>query len=66
MKVIAMGRVSVYPRDGAYQLYCQELMQDGRGALDGPPVARGDHLLLPAGYGTMTLEGRLELICSHL
>ena len=34
MKVIAVGRVSVYPRDGAYQLYCQELMQDGRGALD--------------------------------
>lgn len=39
---------------------------DGRGALDGTPVERGDHLLLPAGYGTMTLEGRLELICSHL
>ena len=34
MRVVAFGRVSVYPRDGAYQLYCQELMQDGRGALD--------------------------------
>lgn len=34
MRVVAFGRVSVYPRDGVYQLYCQELMQDGRGALD--------------------------------
>ncbi len=34
MRVVAFGRVSVYPRDGAYQLYCQELMRDGRGSLD--------------------------------
>ena len=34
MRVVAFGRVSVYPRDGAYQLYCNELLQDGRGALD--------------------------------
>ena len=34
MRVVAFGRVSVFPRDGQYQLYCTELMQDGRGALD--------------------------------
>ena len=34
MRVVAFGRVSVFPRDGQYQLYCNELMQDGRGALD--------------------------------
>ncbi len=34
MRVVAFGRVSVFPRDGQYQLYCSELMQDGRGALD--------------------------------
>ena len=33
MKVIAMGKISVYPRDGAYQLYCSNLTPDGVGDL---------------------------------
>lgn len=33
MKIIAMGRVSVFPRDGAYQLYCTALAMDGVGDL---------------------------------
>lgn len=33
MKVIALGRVTVYPRDGAYQLYCTSLSIDGIGDL---------------------------------
>ena len=33
MKVIAMGKISVYPRDGAYQLYCSALVLDGIGDL---------------------------------
>ena len=33
MKVIAMGKISVYPRDGAYQLYCSSLVMDGIGGL---------------------------------
>lgn len=33
MKIIAMGKVSVYPRDGAYQLYCSALTMDGIGDL---------------------------------
>ena len=33
MKVIAMGKISVFPRDGAYQLYCTGLTMDGIGDL---------------------------------
>ena len=33
MKVIAMGKISVYPRDGAYQLYCSAMAMDGVGDL---------------------------------
>ena len=33
MKVIAMGKVSVFPRDGSYQLYCTAMAMDGIGDL---------------------------------
>ncbi len=33
MKVVASGRISVFPRDGAYQLYCTSLSADGIGDL---------------------------------
>ena len=33
MSVTAFGRLSVYPRDGAYQLYCSALMPEGTGDL---------------------------------
>jgi len=33
MKAIALGRITVYPRDGAYQLYVSELVPDGVGDL---------------------------------
>ena len=33
MKIIATGKISVFPRDGAYQLYCTGLTVDGIGDL---------------------------------
>lgn len=36
MGVTVCGRVSVYPRDGAYQLYCEELIPEGAGTCSWP------------------------------
>lgn len=33
MRVLALGRITVYPRDGVYQLYCDFLEEDGIGDL---------------------------------
>lgn len=33
LRVLASGRVTVFPRDGQYQLYCNQLMPDGIGDL---------------------------------
>ena len=33
MKVVACGRISAFPRDGAYQLYCDTLTPEGLGNL---------------------------------
>lgn len=39
---------------------------DGDGRIDGQAVKKGDHLILPAGYGAYSISGNLELIQSHL
>lgn len=36
----------------------------GSGTVDGVPVRKGDHFLLPSGYGAAALEGEMELIVS--
>ena len=33
MRVVVGGRVTVFPRDGQYQLYCNRMMPDGMGDL---------------------------------
>ena len=33
MKILALGKISVYPRDGGYQMYCSALAVDGVGDL---------------------------------
>ena len=39
---------------------------DGEGAIDGIKLEKGDHFILPNGYGDYSLEGNLQLITSHI
>lgn len=37
---------------------------EGEGAIDEFPIHKGDHFILPFGYGNYTVSGNLTLICS--
>jgi beta-glucosidase len=37
---------------------------EGSGSIDGYPVKKGDHMILPAGYGDVRVEGQLCIIAS--
>ncbi len=39
---------------------------DGSGWIDGHPIIKGDHFILPYGYGSYVLKGNMELILSHI
>lgn len=39
---------------------------EGHGSIDGTPLHKGDHFIIPAGYGAYVLEGKLSLIASHI
>lgn len=38
----------------------------GNGSIDGIPIKKGDHFILPFGYGSYLLQGNMELIISHI
>lgn len=39
---------------------------DGTGFIDGTEIKKGDHMILPAGYGKCRIEGNLSIITSHV
>ncbi len=39
---------------------------DGEGTIGGHPAGKGTHLIVPAGYGVLAVEGRMMLICSTI
>ena len=38
---------------------------DGEGSVNGIPVSKGQHFIVPAGFGDVIFEGTLSLICSQ-
>lgn len=58
MKVLAFGRVTVFPRDGQYQLYCSRLIPDGVGDLS---VAFEQLKNKLAGEGLFALERKRSI-----
>lgn len=39
---------------------------DGEGFINGIQIKKGDHFILPAGFGSFTLDGSMELISSNI
>lgn len=39
---------------------------NGQGQIDGTSINKGDHFILPAGYGKYSLKGTMELMVSYL
>ena len=37
---------------------------DGNGIINGRPIYKGDHMLLPYGYGEVELVGNMEVMLS--
>lgn len=48
-------------KEGLYQLFS---VINGCGSIDGKKIKKGDHFMLPAGYGTYALKGKMEIITS--
>mgnify|MGYP003290085828 CR=1 FL=1 len=42
------------------------LVTDGNGTIDGIEIKKGDSLFVPAGYGTFTIKGNLEIIVTRV
>ncbi len=47
--------------DTLYKLFS---VIEGEGSIDGHPLKKGDHFILPAGYGKASLSGNMKLIMS--
>ena len=39
---------------------------EGDGIVNGQPVKKGDHFILPNGFGTVELQGKMQIIASTI
>lgn len=63
VKKISLKGEAELPMDGSYQLFS---VIGGNGTLDKTAIKKGDHFILPTGYGKYKLEGEMELITSYV
>lgn len=58
--------------DGLHYLYSYDgyhwdnvSILDGEGSVNGIPVSKGQHFIVPAGFGDVIFKGSLSMICSQ-
>ena len=61
VKKICLKGEALFSMDGTYQLFS---VIEGAGSVDGIPVKKGDHFILPTGYEGYKLSGEMELMTS--
>ncbi|MBP5282285.1 MAG: mannose-6-phosphate isomerase, partial [Lachnospiraceae bacterium] len=49
--------------DQKYPFFLVSILS-GSGEINGRQVKRGDHLILPSGFGEIHFQGTMEMICS--
>lgn len=59
-KVISAGTGACMPAEPF--MLCSII--EGSGIIGGDPVKKGDHFIVPAGYGSLAAEGTFQMICS--
>lgn len=62
----SVDRIEVHGRDRFIQDKAFQMLSvvEGSGSIDGIPIKKGAHFILPYGYGEYILEGNMEIICS--
>jgi mannose-6-phosphate isomerase class I len=48
------------------KLFLNVSVIEGKGEIDGIPLKKGDHFIIPYNYGSYELNGEMELITSHI
>lgn len=57
-----LSGAAVFDTEGIYRLYS---ILEGEGEIDGRKVKKGDHFILPSGYGAYTMTGHMTLLSSY-
>ncbi len=72
-RLIECGYYSVYNicTDGAAKIsgeypFLIASVVEGEGSIDGRKVVKGDHFIVPNGFGELDLSGNMQLIASHI